>query len=126
MADQETFQRGVEMRKQVLGEAYVERALDRATPLTRDFQALTTEYCWGAVWGRGGLEPKQRSMLNIAMLTALNKPDELRLHLNGALRNGVTEEEIVEVLLQTAIYCGIPAANSAFRITQEVMSAADA
>lgn len=120
--DRNTFETGLAMRKRVLGDDYVERSLERATPFTREFQELATEYCWGAVWGREGLSPKTRSLLNLAMLTALNRPDELRLHLGGALNNGVSVDEIKEVLLQAAIYCGIPAANTAFKLAQEVVA----
>ena len=119
----DTFNKGLEIRRKVLGDAHVERSMSGATPFTEDFQALVTEYCWGAVWGRDGLPAKTRSMLNIAMLTALNKEEELKLHLAGALRNGVSADEIKEILLQTAIYAGVPAANSAFRIAKEIIAA---
>ncbi len=113
--DQATYERGLAIRKRVLGEAHVERSLNDATPFTRDFQHFATEYCWGAGWGRDGLNAATRSMLNIAILTAIGKMGELKLHIGGALRNGVNEDEIKEILLHTAIYCGIPAANDAFR-----------
>ncbi|MEM7541777.1 MAG: carboxymuconolactone decarboxylase family protein [Pseudomonadota bacterium] len=119
--DQDTYDKGLEIRTRVLGEDYVKKSISGATSFNEDFQALTTEYCWGAVWGREGLSAAQRSMLNIAMLTALGRDDELRLHVAGALRNGLTPDEIKEVLLQAAIYCGIPAANAAFRIARDVI-----
>ena len=105
----------------MLGAEYVERAMADADELTRPLQELVTEYCWGAVWTRPGLSRKVRSLVNLAMLTALNRPHELKLHVRGALRNGCTRDEIREVLLQAAIYCGVPAANSAFAIAQQVI-----
>jgi 4-carboxymuconolactone decarboxylase len=111
----ELFARGLEMRRSVLGAAYVDASLANADAFMVDFQKLVTEYCWGDVWTRPGLDKKQRSMLNIAMLTALNRGNELRLHLRGALNNGVTRDEIKEILLQTCIYCGIPAGLDAFK-----------
>src|SRR6188768_3325574 len=119
--DQKTHDKGLEIRKAVLGEAYVSNALKNADSFNKPFQELVTEYCWGAVWGREELPRKTRSMLNLAMLTALNRPHELKMHVKGALRNGVTKEEIREVLLQTAIYCGVPAAVDAFRTGKEAI-----
>jgi 4-carboxymuconolactone decarboxylase len=113
-----TYEAGLTMRKQVLGAAHVQRSLDAATDFSRDMQELVTEYCWGAVWTRDGLELKTRSMLNLAMLTALNRGHELAVHVRGALSNGVTPDEIKEVLMQTAIYCGVPAALESFRIAE--------
>ena len=98
------------------------RSLAGADDFSRPYQELITEYCWGAVWGRPGLSRKTRSLLNLAMLTALNREEEFKLHVRAAFRNGVTKEEIREVLLQTAIYCGVPAANSAFRQAREVFA----
>jgi len=121
--DQDMHARGLENRKEVLGEAHVERSFATADDFTRPFQDLITEYCWGAVWGRPGLPRKTRSLLNIAMLTALNREDEFKLHVRAAFRNGVTRDEIREVLLQTAIYCGVPAANAAFKQAREVFAA---
>lgn len=115
MTDQDRLARGDQLRRTVLGEEYVQRSRDRATEFTAPLQELVTEYCWGAVWGRPGLQLKTRSLLNLAMLTALNRPQELRLHVRGALNNGCTVEEIRETLLQAAIYCGVPAALDAFR-----------
>lgn len=120
--DKETFERGLDIRKSVLGAEFVEKSLNSADDFNRPMQELVTEYCWGAVWGREELPRKVRSMLNLAMLSALNRPHELKMHVRGALRNGVTKEEIREVLLQVAIYCGVPAAIDAFRTAREVFS----
>jgi len=114
------FDRGLAIRRRVLGARYVDEALRTADDFTRPLQELVTEFCWGSVWTRPGLPAKTRSMLNLAMLTALNRPHELRLHLRGALRNGCTRQEIMEVLLQAAIYCGVPAAVDSFRVAREV------
>ena len=114
------FDQGLAVRRRVLGPRYVDEAMRAADDFTRPLQELVTEYCWGAVWTRPGLPWKTRSLLNLAMLTALNRPHEVRLHLRGALNNGCTREEITEVLLQTAIYCGVPAAVVAFRCAREV------
>jgi 4-carboxymuconolactone decarboxylase len=119
-------ERGLEIRRQVLGDAYVAQAEARVDEFTRPFQDLLNTYCWGEVWGRPGLPRKVRSLLNLAMLTALDRPEELRLHLRGALRNGATRDEICEVLLQAAIYCGIPAANAAFREARQVLAELEA
>lgn len=116
------YEKGLELRRQVLGIDYVEKALASADAMTAPLQQLVTEYCWGAVWGRPGLDRRIRSLLNVAMLTALNRPHELRLHVVGAINNGVTKEEIFEVLLQTAIYCGVPAALDGVRIAREVLA----
>ncbi len=121
----EMFERGLEIRKSVLGKEFVEKSISSADDFNRPMQELVTEYCWGAVWGREGLSKKTRSMLNLAMLCALNRPHELRMHLAGALRNGVTREEIREVLLQVAIYCGVPAGVDAFRNAREVFAEID-
>jgi len=115
------FARGLAVRRAVLGAEYVERAMADADDFTRPLQELVTEYCWGAVWTRPGLSRRVRSLVNLAMLTALNRPHEVKLHLRAALRNGCTREEIREVLLQTAIYCGVPAAVDSFRIAKEVL-----
>ena len=125
----QTYEAGLEMRKSVLGAAHVERSLGQVTEFSRPIQELVTEYCWGEVWTRDGLERKTRSMINLAMLTALNRSHELAVHVRGALNNGVTEAEIQEVLLQTAIYVGVPASLESFRIAEKVlteMKAADA
>ena len=121
----EMFERGLEIRKSVLGKEFVEKSISSADDFNRPMQELVTEYCWGAIWGREGLSKKTRSMLNLAMLCALNRPHELRMHLTGALRNGVTRDEIREVLLQVAIYCGVPAGVDAFRNAREVFAEID-
>ncbi len=120
--DQKTFDKGLEIRKSVLGKEHVENAMRNTDEFAQPFQEFLTEYCWGAVWGREGLPHKTRSMLNIAMLSALGREHELRLHLGGALRNGVTKEEIREVLIQVAVYAGVPTAVSAFRVAREVFA----
>ncbi len=116
----EKFDAGLQVRREVLGEEYVNKSLSEATELTFPFQELVTEYCWGSVWTRPGLPRKIRSLINLSMLTALNRSEELKLHVRGALRNGCTKEEIVEVFLQTAIYCGVPAAVESFKIAKVV------
>ena len=117
-----TFDRGLEMRRRVLGAAHVDRSLAEVTEFSRPVQEFVTEYCWGAVWTRSGLEPKTRSLLNLAMLTALNRSHELGVHVRGALTNGCSIEEIQEALLQTAVYCGAPAALEAFRVAERAIS----
>jgi len=121
MNDDERRQQGVKVRRQVLGDEHVDRATAGTTELTRDFQDLLTRYAWGEIWSRPGLDRRTRSCITVAMVVALNRPEELALHLRAALRNGVTKDELREVLLQTAVYCGVPAANNAFRIAQEVL-----
>jgi 4-carboxymuconolactone decarboxylase len=113
------FEKGLKLRKQVLGSAYVERQLAAADAFSMPMQELATKAAWGLVWARPGLPRKVRSMLNIAMLVALGKAEELELHLDGAIRNGLTKKEISEVLLHTAIYCGFPAALGGFRTARE-------
>lgn len=115
---QNTFEQGLAMRKLVLGADHVQRSLDAASDFTRDIQELVTEYCWGSVWTRPGIDLKTRSAINLAMLTALNRGHELAVHVRGALNNGLTTDEIKEILFQTAIYCGVPAALEAFRIAE--------
>jgi 4-carboxymuconolactone decarboxylase len=112
------FQKGLAIRQEVLGADHVKRSLDGATEFTAPMQSLVTEYCWGAVWSREGLDRRTRSLINIAMLTALNRGHELGIHVRGAIRNGCTVSEIQEALLQTAIYAGVPAALEAFRIAE--------
>jgi len=124
--NKELYDKGLANRREVLGAEHVDNALKTADAFNAPLQELVTEYCWGAVWGRPGLPKKIRSMLNLAMLTALGKPHEFKLHVRGALRNGVTREEISEVLLQTAIYCGVPAAVDAFRNAREALKEAGA
>ena len=116
----EDYERGLALRKDVLGADYVERSFANADDFSRPMQELSTEYCWGKVWGRDGLSRRDRSLLNLGMISALNRPHELRLHIRGAINNGVTKEEMREVFLQTAIYCGVPAAIDAFRNAREV------
>jgi 4-carboxymuconolactone decarboxylase len=120
--DKKTFDRGLEIRKSVLGNEYVDAAFKSADDFNMPLQELVTEYCWGAIWGREELSKKTRSMLNLAMISALNRPHELKAHIKGALTNGVTPVEIREVLLQVAIYCGVPAAVDSFRIAREVFA----
>jgi len=122
----ELFEAGLKVRRQVLGAEYVDAAISQADDFSRPLQELVTEYCWGAVWTRPGLSRKTRSLINLAMLTALNRPHEVELHLRGALNNGCTKEEIMEGLLQTAIYCGVPAAVDSFRLARKVFSEIEA
>ena len=117
----ERYDIGLKIRKEVLGEEHVERALAGADDFNRDFQELVTEYCWGGTWGRGVLSRQQRSLNNLCMLSALNRPHEFKSHVRGALRNGCGPNEIRETLLQVAIYCGIPAGVEAFRLAREVL-----
>ena len=123
--DKRTYDKGVEVRTAVLGKPYVENALKNVDEFNRPFQELVTEYCWGAVWGREELPRKTRSMLNIAMIAILNRQHEFRAHLKGALTNGVTRDEIREILMQVAIYGGMPAAVDSFRIAREVFAELD-
>jgi 4-carboxymuconolactone decarboxylase len=118
----ELFERGLEIRKSVLGAEFVEKAIASADDFTKPLQRLVTEYCWGAVWGREELPKKTRSLLNIAMISSLNRHHELKMHVKGAIRNGCTKEEIREVLLQVAIYCGVPAAVDSFRVAKEALA----
>ena len=123
---QESFDRGLAIRREVLGNEYVDASLRNVDDFNRDLQQLVTSFAWGDVWSRPGLERRDRSLINLAMLTALNRPHELRLHLRGALNNGVTKDEIREVLLQTAVYCGVPAAIDSFRVAREVFAEQEA
>lgn len=122
----ELFQRGLEIRRAVLGAEYVDTSIANADDFMMEFQKITTEWCWGYAWSRPGLERKTRSLINIAMITALNRMNEVKMHVRGALRNGCTEEEIREVLIQATVYCGIPAGLDAFRNAHEVLKAAAA
>ena len=117
------FETGLQIRKDVVGAEYVERALANMDDFSRDFQKLVTEYCWGEIWGRDGLTNQQRSLNNLCILSALNRPQEFKLHLRGALKNGCSLREIKETLLQVAVYCGIPAGVEAFRLAREVFEA---
>ena len=121
----ELFDKGLKIRRAVLGDAYVDKALAGVNDFNRPLQELVTEYCWGAVWGREGLDRSQRSMINLAMISILNRPHELKAHLRGALNNGLTRGQISEVLLQVAIYAGVPAAVDSFRIAQETFAELD-
>lgn len=114
------YEKGLKIRREVLGSDFVDKSLATADDFNRPMQDLTTEYCWGLVWGREDLPRKTRSMLNLAMIVTLNRPHELRLHVRGALRNGVSKVEIREIFMQVAIYAGVPAAMDAFRIAKEV------
>ena len=118
--DKPTFDKGLAIRKQVLGAEFVDNAFATADDFNREYQELVTQYCWGEVWGRPGLDKKTRSMLNLAMLSALNRPHEIKMHVRGALNNGLTKEDIKEVFMQVAIYCGVPAGVDSFRIAKEV------
>jgi 4-carboxymuconolactone decarboxylase len=115
------FDKGLAMRRAVLGAEYVDRSIANVDEFNKPFQKLVTEWCWGEIWNRPGLDRKTRSLLNLAMLTALNRPNEVRLHVHGAINNGVSSAEIQEVLLQACIYCGVPAALESFRIASEVL-----
>ena len=123
--DKQTYERGLEIRKSVLGKEFVEKSIASADDFNRPLQELVTEYCWGAVWGRDGLNKKTRSIINLAMIRALYRPHELKMHVKGALRNGLTREEIREVLLQVGIYCGVPAAVDSFRVAREALNEYD-
>jgi 4-carboxymuconolactone decarboxylase len=118
----DSYERGLEVRRAVLGDEHVDRAIARTTDFTADFQDLITRYAWGEIWTRPGLDRRTRSCITLTALVAGGHEHELPLHIRAALRNGLTPEEIKEVLLQTAIYCGVPAANSAFAIAQEVLA----
>ncbi len=118
--NKDLFDKGLKIRKEVLGEAYVENSLKNADEFSQAMQELVTEYCWGEVWSRPGLERRTRSLINLAMLTALNRHHELKTHIRGAINNGVSKQEIAEVFMQTAIYCGVPAALESFRNAKEV------
>jgi 4-carboxymuconolactone decarboxylase len=118
----ETYEAGLELRRSVLGAEHVQRSLENTSEFARPIQELVTEYCWGEVWTRPGLGKRERSLINLAMLTALNRGHELAVHVRGALTNGVTVEEIQEALLQTAIYVGVPAALESFRIAEQVIA----
>jgi 4-carboxymuconolactone decarboxylase len=123
--DKKMHDKGLEVRKAVLGEAYVNNALKSVDDFNRPFQEMLNEYCWGTVWGREELPRKTRSMLNIAMIAILNRQHEFRAHLKGALTNGVSRDEIREILMQVAIYAGMPAAVDSFRIAREVFAEID-
>jgi 4-carboxymuconolactone decarboxylase len=123
--NQELFDLGLQTRREVLGDAYVDSAMKTADPFSLPLQQFVTQYAWGDIWNRPGLERKTRSLLNLGMISALNRPHELKLHIRGALNNGVTREEMREVFLQVAVYCGAPAAMDAFRCAREVFKELD-
>jgi 4-carboxymuconolactone decarboxylase len=125
MTEDERYEAGLNVRRTVLGDAHVARSLENLTDLTTEFQNLITRYAWGDIWTRPGLPRHTRSLLTISMLVALNRNEELALHLRAAKNSGVTRDEIKEVLLQTAIYCGVPAANSAFHLAQKIFDEDD-
>ncbi|MBB6305842.1 carboxymuconolactone decarboxylase family protein [Xanthobacter tagetidis] len=122
----ELYEKGLKTRREVVGSAYVDKSLAEMTEFTRPLQELVTRYCWGEVWNREGLSRRDRSIINLAAISALNRPHELKLHVRGALNNGMSPEEIREVLLQIAIYCGLPAALDAFRIARETIDEEEA
>jgi 4-carboxymuconolactone decarboxylase len=120
--NKEAFEKGLKTRREVLGSEYVDNSIKNAGEFNMPMQELVTEYCWNDVWNRPGLDRRSRSMINLSMLTALNRPHELKLHLKGAINNGLTKDEIREILMQTAIYCGVPAAIDSFRCAKEVFA----
>jgi len=122
MEDSELYKKGLEIRRDVLGKDYVDQALAKIDEFNGPFQEFITRYAWGEVWGRSGLTRRERSLITLAMLVALNREAELRLHVRAAFRNGVTVEELRELLLHSGIYCGIPAANAAIRVAEEVIN----
>jgi 3-oxoadipate enol-lactonase/4-carboxymuconolactone decarboxylase len=125
MDEQERRQQGMQVRRQVLGDAHVDRSLQKLNAFNEEFQDLITRYAWGEIWTRPGLPRHTRSLLTLAMMVALNRADEFKLHVRAAANNGVKREEIREALLQCAIYCGVPAANAAFHMAEEVFAAMD-
>ena len=116
----ELFEKGLKTRREVLGAEYVDASIKNADAFTQELQELVTSYCWGDIWNRPGLDRRTRSFLNLAMLTALNRPHEIKLHVRGAINNGLTKDEIKEVFLQSAVYCGVPASLDSFRVAKEV------
>lgn len=124
--DKQLYDKGMKIRRETLGDTYVDKAMAQADDFSADLQELVTTYCWGAVWGREGLDRKTRSTINLAMISALNRPHELAAHIRGALNNGLSKDEIKEILLQVGIYCGVPAMVDSFRIARQVFEAIDA
>jgi 4-carboxymuconolactone decarboxylase len=122
----ETFEAGLKVRREVLGDVYVEHNTHDVSDFMAPLQELVTEYCWGNIWTRPGLSRRERSIINLGLLTALDRPNELRLHVRGAINNGLSQKEIGEVLLQTAIYCGVPAAIDSFKVAEEVFKTLEA
>jgi len=125
MIEQQLFEQGLKTRKDVLGADYVEKSIAKADDFTRTMAEWSTAYCWGTVWNRPGLDRRSRSMLNLAMISALNRPNELKLHVKAALKNGLTKNEIKEIFLQVAVYCGIPAGIDSFRLAREAFEELD-
>ena len=117
--DREMFEKGLSIRRDVLGAEFVDNAIKTADDFSRPLQELVTQYCWGEIWGRPGLDRKTRSIINLAMISALNRPHEVKMHVKGAIANGLTKDEIKEVFLQVAVYCGVPAGVDSFRIARE-------
>lgn len=124
--DKATYDKGMEIRRATLGDAYVDKAIANADDFTKDLQELVTTYCWGEVWGRDGIDRKTRSTINLAMISALNRPHELAAHVRGAVNNGLSRAEIKEILLQVGIYCGVPAMVDSFRIAKTVLDELEA
>jgi 4-carboxymuconolactone decarboxylase len=120
--EKEMFEKGLKIRREVLGAEYVDKAISTADDFNRPLQELVTTYCWGEIWGRPGLDRKTRSMLNLAMISALNRPHEIKAHVKGAINNGLTKNDIQEIFLQVAIYVGVPAAVDSFRLAKEVFT----
>jgi 4-carboxymuconolactone decarboxylase len=116
------YEKGLQIRRSVLGAEFVDKAISTADDFNRPLQEIVTQYCWGEIWGRPGLDKKTRSLLNLAMISALNRPHEVRMHIKGAINNGVTKDEIKEVFLQVAIYAGVPAGVDSFRVAKEVFA----
>ena len=125
MDERERFEKGLEVRRAVLGDKHVNKSLEKRDPFTEEFQDLVTRHAWGEIWTRPGLPRHTRSLITLAMLIALNRGDEIRLHLRGALNNGVKRDELKELFMQVAVYCGVPAANEAFRAAEEVFAEQD-
>jgi 4-carboxymuconolactone decarboxylase len=123
--NKDAFEKGLKTRREVLGADYVDSSIQNADDFNRPMQELVTEYCWNEIWNRPGLDRRSRSMLNLAMITALNRPHELKLHVRGAINNGLSKNEIQEIFLQAAIYCGVPAAIDSFRVAKEVFKEMD-
>lgn len=125
MTEESLFERGLKVRKEVLGEAYVNKSIAGADEFTRTMAEWSTEFCWGALWTRPGLDRRTRSIVNLSMIAAINRPHELKLHVKAALKNGLTKDEIKEVFLQVAVYCGVPAGIDSFRIAREAFKELD-
>ncbi|OAT32915.1 4-carboxymuconolactone decarboxylase [Buttiauxella brennerae ATCC 51605] len=126
MKDEEHYQQGMDVRRAVLGDSHVDRTLSQLTPLNEEFQNFITRYAWGDIWTRPGLERHTRSMITIAMLIALNREAELKMHLRAAFNNGVTRDELKELIMHSALYCGLPAANATMHLAQQVFDEMDA